>query len=349
MNQDFDLIDGDDDSDESFEHFQVTADPGQAPLRVDKFLIDRIPHISRSKISTAAKNGNVVVNGESVKQNYKVKPNDKISLVFPHPKHELKLIPQEIELDIVYEDDDLVVVNKPAGFVVHPGHGNYSGTLVNALLHLFGNLPKNAKSEVAYPGLVHRIDKDTTGLLVIAKKEDVLTNLAAQFFNRTTQRFYYALVWGNVEEEAGTITGNIGRSHSDRKQMTVYPDGEEGKHAVTHYEVLERLGYVTLVKCKLDTGRTHQIRAHMKHIGHTLFGDIRYGGNKILKGTTFSKYRQFVENCFQILPRQALHAKTLGFTHPKTGKWMEFECPLPEDMEMVLDKWRVYVKAKSFD
>jgi len=349
MNQDFDLIDGDDDSDESFEHFQVTADPGQAPLRVDKFLIDRIPHISRSKISTAAKNGNVVVNGESVKQNYKVKPNDEISLVFPHPKHELKLIPQEIELDIVYEDDDLVVVNKPAGFVVHPGHGNYSGTLVNALLHHFGNLPKNAKSEVAYPGLVHRIDKDTTGLLVIAKKEDVLTNLAAQFFNRTTQRFYYALVWGNVEEEAGTITGNIGRSHSDRKQMTVYPDGEEGKHAVTHYEVLERLGYVTLVKCKLDTGRTHQIRAHMKHIGHTLFGDIRYGGNKILKGTTFSKYRQFVENCFQILPRQALHAKTLGFTHPKTGKWMEFECPLPEDMEMVLDKWRVYVKAKSFD
>lgn len=339
----------DDDSDGGFEHFQVTADPGQAPLRIDKFLIDRIPHISRSKISNAAKNGNVVVNGISVKQNYKVKPNDKISLVFPEPKHELKLIPEEIELDIVYEDEYLLVINKPAGFVVHPGHGNYSGTLVNALLFHFGQLPKNKKSEVAYPGLVHRIDKDTTGLLVIAKQEDVLSNLAAQFFDRTTARFYYALVWGNVEDEKGTVIGNIGRSHSDRKQMTVFEDGSEGKHAVTHYEVIERLGYVTLIRCKLDTGRTHQIRAHMKHVGHTLFGDVRYGGNKILKGTTFSKYRQFVENCFQILPRQALHAKTLGFTHPITQEWMEFECELPDDMVQVLEKWRIYVKAKSFN
>ncbi|MEQ9187230.1 MAG: RluA family pseudouridine synthase [Cryomorphaceae bacterium] len=346
MSEDIDLIE-DQDGDENFEHFQVIADPGQAPLRIDKFLIDRIPHVSRSRISAAAKNGNVVVNGISVKQNYKVKPEDRISLVFPHPKRELKLLPEDIPLDIVYEDDYLVVVNKPANFVVHPGHGNYDGTLVNALLHHFGQLPKNAKSEVAYPGLVHRIDKDTTGLLVIAKKEEVLSNLAAQFFNRTTHRLYYAIVWGNVEDEKGTIKGNIGRSHSDRKQMTVYPEGEEGKHAVTHFEVIERFGYVTLIKCKLDTGRTHQIRAHLKHIGHTLFGDVRYGGDKILKGTTFSKYRQFIDNCLKILPRQALHAKTLGFTHPVTNEWMEFECPMPDDMVQVLEKWQVYIKAQS--
>jgi 23S rRNA pseudouridine1911/1915/1917 synthase len=342
-----DLLDDTDDADEQFEHFSVIADPGQAPLRIDKFLIDRVPHVSRSRISAAAKNGHVVVNGISVKQNYKVKPNDAISLVFPHPKHELKLLPENIDLDIIFEDDYLIVINKPAGFVVHPGHGNYSGTLVNALLYHFGNLPKNKKSEVAYPGLVHRIDKDTTGLLVIAKQEEVLSNLASQFFNRTTERYYYALVWGNVEDDKGTVIGNIGRSHSDRKQMTVFPEGDEGKHAVTHYEVLERLGYVTLVQCKLDTGRTHQIRAHMKHIGHTLFGDERYGGNRILKGTTFSKYRQFVENCFQILPRQALHAKTLGFTHPISQKWMSFETDLPEDMVAILDKWRTYTKAQS--
>ena len=340
---------GDDDQDEedNFEHFKVIADPGQAPLRVDKFLIDRIPQLSRSRISVAAKNGNVVVNGVSVKQNYRMKPNDSVSLVFSHPKREIELIPQDIPLEIIYEDDYLLVINKPANFVVHPGHGNYSGTLVNALLFHFGKLPKNKKSEIAYPGLVHRIDKDTTGLLVIAKQEETLTNLAAQFFDRTTARYYYALVWGDVSDEEGTIVGNIGRSHHDRKQMTVYPNGEEGKRAVTHYKVLERLGYVTLIRCKLDTGRTHQIRAHLKYIGHTLFGDERYAGNKILKGTTFTKYKQFVENCFQILPRQALHAKTLGFTHPVTQKWMEFECDLPQDMVEVLDKWRTYVKSKA--
>jgi len=336
-----------DEEDEVFEHHKVVADPGQEPLRVDRFLIDRIPHISRSKIATAAKNGNVVVNGVSVKPNYKVKPHDEVAMVFAQPKRELELIPQDIPLDIVYEDDHLLVVNKAAEMVVHPGHGNYSGTLVNALLFHFGNLPKNALSETAYPGLVHRIDKGTTGLLVIAKTESTLNSLARQFYDRTTERFYYALVWGNIDEESGTITGNIGRSTSDRKQMTVYPEGDLGKHAVTHYEVLERFGYVTLVRCKLDTGRTHQIRAHMKYIGHTLFGDERYGGNKILKGTTFTKYRQFIENCFSIMPRQALHAKTLGFEHPETGERMSFECDNPEDMQRVLNKWRVYVDSRK--
>ncbi|MEX2597517.1 MAG: RluA family pseudouridine synthase [Salibacteraceae bacterium] len=337
----------DDDDDEIFEHYRVIADPGQSPLRIDKFLFDRVPNLSRSRIADAAKGGHVMVNGEEVKPNHKIKPNDVVSLVFAEPKRELELIPQDIALNIIYEDDYLLVINKPANFVVHPGHGNYSGTLVNALLHHFGNLPTNQKSESAYPGLVHRIDKDTTGLLVIAKQEDTLSNLAAQFFNRTTQRFYYALVWGNVEEDEGTIEGNIGRSPNDRKQMIVFPEGDQGKPAITHYEVLERFGYVTLVRCKLDTGRTHQIRVHMKYIGHTLFGDVRYGGNKVLKGTTFSKYKQFVENCFAILPRQALHAKTLEFTHPKTKKWMEFECDLPQDMVGVLEKWRKYVSFKK--
>ena len=332
---------------EIFEHHKLIADPGQTPLRIDKFLIDRIPNISRSKISSAAKNGSVIVNGESVKQNYKVKPNDEISVVYGFPKREIELIPQDIPLNIVYEDDYVTVVNKPANLVVHPGHGNYSGTLVNALLYHYGNLPKNPTSEEAFPGLVHRIDKDTTGLLVVAKTEDALTKLAAQFFNRTIDRHYYALVWGDVEEESGTVEGHIGRSKYDRKQMAVFPDGEEGKHAVTHYEVLERLGYVTLVKCKLDTGRTHQIRVHMKYIGHPLFGDVRYGGNKIIKGTTFSKYKQFIENCFEILPRQALHAKSVGFIHPQTGEYKHFEVELPEDMLQVLDKWRNYVKGNQ--
>lgn len=336
----------DEQDEEIFEHHKLIADEGQSPLRVDKFLIDKISNISRSKLSVAAKNGNVLVNGEVVKANYKVKPHDVISLVYAHPKRELKLIPQDIPLNILFEDDYVTVVNKPADFVVHPGHGNYSGTLVNALIFHYGMLPKNPTSEEAFPGLVHRIDKDTTGLLVIAKTEDALNKLAAQFYNRTIDRHYYALVWGDVEEDKGTITGNIARSINDRKQMAVFEDESIGKHAVTHYEVLERLGYVTLVKCKLDTGRTHQIRVHMKHIGHPLFGDVRYGGNRIIKGTTFTKYRQFIDNCFNILPRQALHAKSLGFTHPATGEYVYFESELPEDMVTVLDKWRTYIKSR---
>lgn len=335
----------DENEEEIFEHYKITVDSGQEALRIDKFLIDKIPNVSRSKITIAAKNGNVLVNGTAVKQNYKVRPQDEISLVYAHPKRELQLIPQDIPLNIVFEDDYVTVINKSADMVVHPGHGNYSGTLVNALLFHYGNLPKNPKSEEAFPGLVHRIDKDTTGLMVIAKTEDALNKLAAQFFNRSIDRNYYAIVWGNVEQDSGTITGNIGRSLTDRMQMAVFEDESHGKHAVTHYEVIERFGYVTLVKCKLDTGRTHQIRVHMKHIGHPLFGDIRYGGNRIIKGTTFTKYKQFIENCFSILPRQALHAQSVGFTHPVTGEYVFFESELPDDMVQILDKWRTYVKS----
>lgn len=337
----------DDEQDDIYEHFHVVADDGQAVLRIDKFLFDRLPNASRSKISDAARNGNVLVNKQKVKPNYKVKPGDEISIVFAHPKRELELIPQDIPLNIVFEDDELVLINKQPDFVVHPGHGNYSGTLVNALLYHFQNLPKNPTSEEAYPGLVHRIDKDTTGLLLVAKTELALNRMAAHFFNRTIDRHYVALVWGDLEEEKGTIEGHIARSKNDRKQMAVYPDGDHGKHAVTHYEVLERLGYVTLVRCKLETGRTHQIRVHMKHIGHPIFGDPRYGGDRIVKGTTFSKYRQFIDNCFQILPRQALHAQTIGFEHPTTGEWMHFSSEIPDDMQQVLEKWRTYVKAKG--
>ncbi|MDP4686150.1 MAG: RluA family pseudouridine synthase [Salibacteraceae bacterium] len=339
----------DEQEEEIFEHHKLIADSGQSPLRVDKFLIDKIPNISRSKLAVAAKNGNILVNGEVVKQNYKVKPHDEISLVYAHPKRELELIPQDIPLNILYEDDYVTVVNKPSNMVVHPGHGNYSGTLVNALIFHYGQLPKNPTSEEAFPGLVHRIDKDTTGLLVIAKTEDALNKLAAQFYNRTIDRHYYAIVWGDVAEDKGTVTGNIARSNNDRKQMAVFEDETIGKHAVTHYEVLERLGYVTLVKCKLDTGRTHQIRVHMKYIGHPLFGDVRYGGNRIIKGTTFTKYRQFIDNCFNILPRQALHAKSLGFIHPATGEYVYFESELPSDMVEVLEKWRTYSKSRVED
>lgn len=342
-----DHLDSTEDEDDIFEHFSVVADPGQAIVRIDKFLFDRLPGTSRNKIAEAAKNGNVLVNGEAVKPNYKIKPEDEVSIVFPHPKRTLELKAEDIPLNIVYEDDQLLIVNKPADFVVHPGHGNFDGTLVNALLHHFDLLPKHKNSDTAYPGLVHRIDKDTTGLLLIAKTEDALTKLAAQFFNRSIARNYLALVWGDVEQEQGTITGHIGRSKSDRKEMAVYEDGSVGKHAVTHYKVIERLGYVTLINCKLDTGRTHQIRAHMKHIGHPIFGDPRYGGNRIVKGTTFAKYKQFIENCFRILPRQALHAQSVGFEHPSTGKFMEFTSELPDDMQQVLEKWRSYVGHKK--
>ncbi len=328
-------------NDELYEHFRFVAQKGQQPLRVDKYLMNYIEKATRSKIQKAAKEGNIYVNDKPVKSNYKVKPDDVVTVLFTHPPYEFLLVPEDIPIDIVYEDNQVLVVNKPAGMVVHPGHGNYSGTLINALTFHFKNLPNNSSNR---PGLVHRIDKDTSGLLVIAKTEEAMTHLSKQFFNKTTQREYIALVWGNVSEDIGTIEGNIGRHPKNRLQNTVFEgdDSTKGKPAVTHFEVKERLGYVTVVACKLETGRTHQIRVHLKHIGHTLFNDERYGGDKILKGTTFTKYKQFVENCFKILPRTALHARLLGFQHPTTGKQLQFEAPLPEDMTKCIEKWRTY-------
>lgn len=324
---------------ELFEHHRFLASKGQEPLRVDKFLMNFIENATRNKIQQAAKDGHVWVNDEIVKSNYKVKAGDEVKVLFEHPPHEFLLVPEDIPLDIVYEDDVLLVVNKPAGMVVHPGHGNYSGTLINALIHHTDNLPVNSNER---PGLVHRIDKDTSGLLVVAKTEAAMTHLAKQFFDKTSEREYIALVWGNVEEDEGTVVGHVGRNPKNRLQMHVFPEGDEGKEAVTHFKVLERLGYVTLVSCRLETGRTHQIRVHMKYIGHTLFNDERYGGERILKGTTFTKYKQFVENTFKLLPRQALHAKTLGFVHPITGEHMSFDSEIPEDMVNAIEKWRQY-------
>ena len=330
--------------DDLYEHFRFVADKGQSPLRVDKYLMNKVENATRSKIQKSAKEGNIFVNDIIVKSNYKVKANDVVTVLFEHPPYEMLLTPEDLPIDIVYEDDALLVINKAAGMVVHPGHGNYSGTLINALAFHFDNLPNNSSDR---PGLVHRIDKDTTGLLVVAKTEEAMAHLSKQFFNKTTEREYVAIAWGAMKEEHGTIEGHIGRHPKNRLQNTVYldPDDlEKGKPAVTHYKVLEHLGYVTLVSCKLETGRTHQIRVHMKHIGHTLFNDERYGGSAILKGTTFSKYKQFVDNCFKVLPRQALHAKTLGFIHPTTNEFMRFEAPIPEDMEACLYKWRNYSK-----
>ncbi|QGY45163.1 RluA family pseudouridine synthase [Maribellus comscasis] len=329
-----------------FEHYRLTVDPGQSSLRIDKFLSNRIDNASRSRIQAAADAGNILVNQVPVKPNYKVKPNDEILIVMDYPRRELKIIPEDISLDIVYEDDQLLVINKPPDFVVHPGHGNYSGTLVNALAYYFRDLPL-FNSEDPRPGLVHRIDKDTSGLMVIAKTETAKNKLALQFYEKTSERRYQALVWGSVKEDEATITGNIGRSLKNRQVFTVFPESDYGKHAVTHYKVLKRIGYVTLVECKLETGRTHQIRVHMKYINHPLFNDANYGGDQILRGTTFSKYRQFVQNCFKILPRQALHAKTLGFTHPSTGKFMQFNSELPEDMSTVIDKWENYIAHRN--
>ncbi|MCH2194414.1 RluA family pseudouridine synthase [Kordia sp.] len=330
-------------SEDLYEHYSFTAEKGQQPLRVDKYLMNFIEGATRNKIQQAAKDGNIYVNDKPVKSNYKVKGNDVIKVLFAYPPYENLLVGENIPIDVVYEDDDLLVVNKPAGMVVHPGHGNYSGTLINALIYHFDNLPKNSNER---PGLVHRIDKDTSGLLVVAKTEEAMTHLAKQFFDKTSERIYYALVWGNVEEDEGTVEGNIGRHPKNRLQNTVYigDDAEKGKPAVTHYKVIERFGYVTLISCQLETGRTHQIRVHMKHIGHTLFNDERYGGERILKGTTFSKYKQFVENCFKILPRQALHAKTLGFIHPTTGEKMSFNSEVPQDITDCVEKWRNYAK-----
>ncbi|MEE1899756.1 RluA family pseudouridine synthase [Flavobacterium rakeshii] len=332
--------------DELYEHYRFEAGKGQAPLRVDKFLMNLVENATRNKIQQAATAGNIYVNDVPVKSNYKVKANDVVRVLLEHPPYEHLLEPENIPLNIVYEDDQLLIVNKEPGMVVHPGHGNYSGTLVNALAYHFENLPMNSSER---PGLVHRIDKDTSGLLVIAKTEQAMSHLTKQFADKTSEREYIALVWGNVAEDEGTIEGNIDRHLKDRMQMAVYPDGEQGKHAVTHYKVLERLGYVTLVSCRLETGRTHQIRVHMKYIGHTLFNDARYGGDKILKGTTFTKYKQFIDNCFKTLPRQALHAKTLGFEHPTTKEFMRFNSELPADMVECLDKWRTYSKSHTAD
>nr|WP_294936457.1 RluA family pseudouridine synthase [uncultured Flavobacterium sp.] len=331
---------------ELYEHYRFEASKGQAPLRVDKFLMNLVENATRNKIQQAAANGNIFVNNIPVKSNYKVKANDVVRVLLEHPPFENIIIPENIPLDIVYEDDQLLVINKPAGLVVHPGHGNYTGTLVNALAYHFENLPMNSSER---PGLVHRIDKDTSGLLVVAKTDHAMAFLAKQFEDKTSEREYIALVWGNVVEEEGTITGYLGRHMKDRMQMACYDNEEYGKWAVTHYKVLERFGYVTLVSCRLETGRTHQIRVHMKHIGHTLFNDERYGGHLILKGTTFTKYKQFIDNCFKTLPRQALHAKTLGFEHPTTKEFMRFDTEMPNDIKECIEKWRVYSKSHTVE
>jgi len=325
-----------------FEHLRIVVDKGQSLLRLDKFLIIRTENTSRNRIQNAIDAGNVLVNEKVVKASYKVKPLDVISMVLPHPPRDTEVYPENIPIDIIYEDDDVIMVNKAAGMVVHPGFNNYTGTLVNALVYHAQQLPQMPGNE-GRPGLVHRIDKDTSGLLLVSKNEWAITFLAKQFFDHSITRKYLALVWGDLVGD-GSVKGYIGRSVKDRKVMAVYDDEEKGKWSVTHYKVLERFNYVTLIECQLETGRTHQIRAHMKHIGHPLFNDSTYGGDRILKGTIFNKYRQFVENCFELMPRQALHAKSLGFIHPSTRKFVHFETELPADFSAVLEKWRNYVK-----
>jgi 23S rRNA pseudouridine1911/1915/1917 synthase len=333
------------DNHELFEHFRFVADPGQAPLRIDKFLFNKLESTSRSRIQAAANAGNILSNSQPVKPNYRVKPGDLITVVLPHPPRKIELIPEDIPLDIQFEDEDIIVVNKRCGLVVHPGYGNYTGTLVNALMfHLRDNPLFHSGEE--RPGLVHRIDKNTSGLLVVAKNELALNKLASQFYHKTSKRTYTALVWGDMKEEEGTIVGNIGRNPKNRKQMHVFAGGEQGKEAITHYRVLERLGYVNLVECRLETGRTHQIRVHFQYLSHPLFNDPEYGGDRILRGTTFTKYKQFVQNCFELLPGQALHARTLGFVHPSSGKEMLFDVPIPEGFSTLLEKWRTYIQGR---
>lgn len=339
-------IDDLDEQEELFEHFRYTIEKGQKPERIDKYLVNHMPNVTRNRIQNACIHGNILVNGKEVKPSYQIKPLDQITIVLPEPVREKELIPQDIPIKIVYEDDDIIIINKEPGMVVHPAFGNYSGTLMNALVYHFQNLPASAGT-MERPGLVHRIDKNTSGLMVIARSESAMNQLAKEFFDRTIDRKYVALVWGDFKEDSGTITGNVGRNLKDRKIMDVFPEGEQGKHAVTHFRVLERFGYVTLIECKLETGRTHQIRVHMKYAGHPLFNDETYGGNRILKGTTFSKYRQFIENCFELIPRHALHAKTISFIHPKSGKRVSFDSDLPNDFVAVLEKWRNYVKYKE--
>lgn len=333
----------DQESDELFEHHRLIVDRKQQAVRIDKFLFDRLPNASRSKIQGAIKLGFVLVNTQMVKSNYKVRPGDEIVISLPEPPRDNEVIPENIPIEIVYEDQDLLVVNKAAGMVVHPAYQNWSGTLVNALAYHFSNLPEMPNNE-GRPGLVHRIDKDTSGLLVIAKTEIAMTGLARQFFDHSIERTYWALIWGEPTASKGTIDVQIGRSLKDRRITVAFPEGDYGQHAVTHYEVIKNLRYISLVKCNLETGRTHQIRAHMKYLGHPLFGDETYGGDKILKGTPFSKYKSFVENCFKIMPRQALHAKSLGFIHPVSRKKMQFDSDLPEDFRQVLERWENYVQ-----
>jgi 23S rRNA pseudouridine1911/1915/1917 synthase len=334
-----------DEVNELFEHHRFVVDKGQGSLRIDKFLMLRLENASRNKIQNAAKAGNILVNNNAVKSNYKVRPNDVISIVLTYPPREIEIIPQDIPIDVLYEDNDILVLNKSAGMVVHPGFSNYSGTLLNALTFYF-NQQSGDSTKAVQPLLVHRIDKNTTGALLVAKTEIAQTILAKDFFDHTINRRYVALVWGDFDEDEGTINGHIGRSLKDRKVMTVFPEEDYGKEAITHYKVLQRFGYVTLVECRLETGRTHQIRAHMKYIKHPLFNDETYGGNVILKGTTFTKYKQFINNCFKILPRQALHAKSLGFDHPITKEKLHFETELPNDMQEVLKKWEIYSSFK---
>jgi len=325
-----------------YEHYRFSVDKGQAQLRIDKFLMGHIQNASRNKIQNAAKAGNILVNDIAVKPNYRLKPLDQISIVLAYPPRDTEIVPENIPVDVVYEDEDVLVINKLPGMVVHPGFGNYTGTLVNALAYKFG-IPKGVTERG--PFLVHRIDKDTSGIMLVAKNELAQTRLARNFYEHTIERKYQAIVWGNFDENEGTVTGHIARNPRDRMVMAVFTDGSVGKHAVTHYKVLKRFNYVTLIECTLETGRTHQIRAHMKFIGHPLFNDERYGGNEILRGTTFSRYKQFIQNCFTLLPRQALHAKSLGFKHPSSGEFMFFDSEIPADMQAVLDKWDRYVAA----
>lgn len=330
---------------DNYEHYRYDVDKGQNPIRIDKFIADRITNVSRTKIQDAATAGNILVNNNPVKSNYKVKPGDYISIVMEYPKREFEITPENIPLDIVYEDETLIIVNKKPQMVVHPGYGNYTGTLVNALAYYLRDIPMFQGSDFR-PGLVHRIDKNTSGILVIAKTEEAKNKLAKQFFDHTVDRKYIALIWGVPKKPEATITGHIGRSPKDRKVMHVFPEGETGKHAITHYKIIESLGYVSLIECTLETGRTHQIRAHFKHIKHPLFNDATYGGDQILRGTVFTKYKQFVNNCFNILPRQALHAKSLGFNHPVSGQQLFFDSNLPDDMQQVVDKWRTYIQNR---
>ncbi|MAZ93962.1 MAG: RNA pseudouridine synthase [Lentimicrobiaceae bacterium] len=340
--------DSSDDNFELYEHHNIVVDDGQSPVRIDKFLFGKIINVSRNKVQQAAKAGNILVNGNPAKSNYKVRPADEISVVMSYPPRDVEIFPEDIELNVVYEDDDIIVINKQPGLVVHPGHANYSGTMLNGLMFYFNKTGKtNIENGFGY--MVHRIDKDTSGLILVAKNEMAQTKLAKQFFNHSVDRAYEALVWGDVLNDTGTITGHIGRSLKDRRVMTVFPDGEYGKEAVSHYKVLQRYGYITHVECKLETGRTHQIRAHFSYLGHPLFNDARYGGDGILKGTTFTKYKQFIQNCFKLIPRQSLHARSLGFVHPTTGSKMHFESPLNADMLEVISKWDGYVSSRKDD
>lgn len=347
--EDEEEINFEDEEQQMFEHFRFNVDKGQSMLRIDKYLTDHMEQTSRHRVQLAIEAGYVRVGDKIVKSNYKVKPLDVITFVMPYERHGFEAAPEPIPLDIVYEDDDLLVLNKPAGLVVHPGHGHYSGTLINALAYHLGIAPGTPQEDERMGILVHRIDKNTSGLLVVAKNDEAQIDLARQFFYHTIERKYIALVWGNIADDSGTIEGNIGRDPNDRMRFKVFPDGSQGKRAVTHYKVLERFGYVTLVECILETGRTHQIRVHMNYIGHPLFNDDRYDGDKIVNGTIYAKYRQFIENCFELLPRHALHAKTLGFIHPRTKEKISLSSEIPSDMTALIEKWRKYTSAQQPD